>query len=69
MKKRDEPANVPLTGLIPADILVSMKRRIALIEDDEVISGNYADFLAALGFEVDAYLTKENALRGLEASR
>jgi two-component system OmpR family response regulator len=42
-----------------------MKRRIALIEDDEVILDNYADFLSGLGFEVDRYLSKATALRGL----
>jgi two-component system OmpR family response regulator len=41
------------------------RRRIALVEDDEVISGNYADLLRLLGFAVDAYRTKEAALRGL----
>lgn len=45
-----------------------MRRHIALIEDDEVILGNYADFLASLAFEVDRYATKAAALTGL-ASR
>lgn len=45
-----------------------MRRHIALIEDDEVILGNYADFLASLAFEVDRYATKAAALAGL-ASR
>jgi two-component system OmpR family response regulator len=45
-----------------------MRRHIALIEDDEVILGNYSDFLADLGFEVDRYATKAAALAGL-ASR
>ncbi len=42
-----------------------MDRRIALIEDDEIISENYADFLRGLGFDVQAYLTKDAALEGL----
>jgi two-component system, OmpR family, response regulator len=45
-----------------------MGRHIALIEDDEVILGNYADFLGGLGFEVDRYASKAAALSGL-ASR
>jgi two-component system OmpR family response regulator len=45
-----------------------MSRHIALIEDDQVILDNYADFLAGLGFEVDKYSSKATALNGL-ASR
>jgi two-component system OmpR family response regulator len=45
-----------------------MSRHIALIEDDQVILDNYADFLAGLGFEVDKYSSKAGALNGL-ASR
>jgi two-component system OmpR family response regulator len=42
-----------------------MSRHIALVEDDEVILGNYADFLGSLGFEVDRYPSKAAALHGL----
>lgn len=42
-----------------------MSRHIALVEDDEVILGNYADFLEGLGFEVDRYPSKAAALHGL----
>ncbi len=42
-----------------------MKRHLALVEDDEVILSNYADFLAGLGFRVDRYGDKESALLGL----
>jgi len=42
-----------------------MKRCIALVEDDEVILENYADFLSGLGFHVDRYPSKVTALRGL----
>ncbi len=42
-----------------------MQRHIALIEDDEVISNNYAEFLADVGFVVDTYLSKPAALQGL----
>jgi two-component system OmpR family response regulator len=42
-----------------------MNRCIALVEDDEVILANYADFLGGLGFHVDRYPSKMAALRGL----
>lgn len=42
-----------------------MNRHIALVEDDEIILGNYADFLGRAGFQVDRYATKDLALRGL----
>jgi two-component system, OmpR family, response regulator len=42
-----------------------VNRHIALVEDDEVILGNYADFLSGLGFEVDRYGSKLAALEGL----
>jgi two-component system OmpR family response regulator len=43
-----------------------MTRRIALVEDDDVILQNYADFLRGSHFEVDTYATKESALQGLQ---
>jgi two-component system OmpR family response regulator len=42
-----------------------MTRRIALVEDDDVILQNYADFLRSSHFEVDTYATKQSALQGL----
>lgn len=42
-----------------------MTGRIALVEDDDVILQNYADFLRASRFEVDAYATKHSALQGI----
>lgn len=42
-----------------------MSRHIALVEDDEVILGNYADFLTDLGFDVDKYASKASALAGI----
>jgi two-component system OmpR family response regulator len=42
-----------------------MSRHIALIEDDQVILENYADFLVELGFKVDRYSSKTSAIRGL----
>jgi two-component system, OmpR family, response regulator len=44
-----------------------MKRRVALVEDDDVIRANYSDLLARAGFEVDAYGTKEAAISGTAA--
>lgn len=42
-----------------------MNRHLALVEDNETILDNYADFLADAGFRVDRYGTKEHALLGL----
>jgi two-component system, OmpR family, response regulator len=44
-----------------------MKARIALVEDDPVISRNYADFLRGCGLEVATYSSKETALAGLRS--
>lgn len=46
-----------------------MNRHLALVEDDDVILANYADFLVGLGYRVDAYSTKEAALQGLVRQR
>ncbi len=42
-----------------------MNRHLALVEDNETILDNYADFLAEAGFRVDRYGTKAGALKGL----
>lgn len=42
-----------------------MQRHLALVEDNQIILDNYADFLGGAGFEVDRYNTKESALQGL----
>jgi two-component system OmpR family response regulator len=43
-----------------------MNARIALIEDDNVILQNYADYLRSCGFAVDGYASKPAALAGLQ---
>lgn len=43
----------------------SMSRHLALVEDNETILANYADFLDEAGFRVDRYGTKDDALHGL----
>jgi DNA-binding response OmpR family regulator len=45
-----------------------MNRRIALVEDDDVLRDNYTDFLSRAGFVVDAYSTKGAALPGILAT-
>jgi two-component system OmpR family response regulator len=42
-----------------------MRRRLALVEDDEIIRANYTDLLRGAGFAIDAYGTKESALEGI----
>jgi two-component system OmpR family response regulator len=42
-----------------------MRRRVALVEDDEIIRANYTDLLRGAGFAIDAYGTKESALEGI----
>ena len=39
-----------------------MRRRIAYVEDDDTTRANYSDMLRAVGFEVAAYGTKEDAI-------
>lgn len=46
-----------------------MNRHLALVEDDETILANYADFLEESGFRVDRYGAKEEAMRGLLAAQ
>jgi two-component system OmpR family response regulator len=60
------PADTDTFRAAPLQPLNShMNRHIALVEDDEIILGNYADFLGGLGFEVDRYSSKAGALQGL----
>ena len=40
-----------------------MVRRLALVEDDEVLRRNYADLLGQAGFSVDTYADRDSALR------
>ncbi|MFY9513483.1 MAG: response regulator transcription factor [Rubrivivax sp.] len=42
-----------------------MNRHLALVEDNETILANYADFLEEAGFRVDRYGAKDEALHGL----
>ncbi|MEY4765518.1 MAG: proteobacterial dedicated sortase system response regulator [Pseudomonadota bacterium] len=42
-----------------------MQRHIALIEDDAILSSNYADYLEGVGFSVDRFFTKQAALQGM----
>ena len=42
-----------------------MPRRIALVEDDPAIRGNYADVLKKHGYEVQAYGSRAEALAAL----
>ena len=42
-----------------------MRRRLALVEDDDIIRANYADLLRGAGFAIDAYGSKESALEGI----
>lgn len=46
-----------------------MRRRLALVEDDDIIRANYADLLRAAGFAIDAYGTKESALEGIATEK
>lgn len=43
-----------------------MARRIAIVEDEPAIRGNYADALKRLGFEVSAYASRAEASRAFE---
>ena len=45
-----------------------MNRRIAIIEDDEVIRSNYCDVLTGAGFQIHDYATKDRALSDLQRS-
>jgi two-component system, OmpR family, response regulator len=42
-----------------------MQRHIALIEDDEILASNYADFLEREGFSIDRFHSKQAALQGM----
>ena len=44
-----------------------MRRRIAIVEDDEVIRANYADVLGRHGYEVVAYADRPSALTALRS--
>jgi len=43
-----------------------MRRRIAYVEDDEVIRLNYSEMLAEEGFEVTPYASKERAINAFQ---
>lgn len=42
-----------------------MKRHVALVDDEEIVLANFADYLEDAGFRVDRYGSKEAALTGL----
>jgi len=44
-----------------------MARRLALVEDDDVIWENYAEILRDEGFEVDAFASRSQALEAFQA--
>lgn len=45
-----------------------MQRRIAYVEDDDVIRTNYSELLAEEGFEVEAYSNKQDAIAAFQTS-
>ena len=45
-----------------------MVKRLALVEDDDVIRANYSDLLRQAGFDVVAYSGKAEALRAFDAA-
>ncbi|MEM6605201.1 MAG: response regulator transcription factor [Pseudomonadota bacterium] len=45
-----------------------MERRIAYVEDDDIIRENYSEILREEGFDVHAFATKESAMAAFEQS-
>jgi DNA-binding response OmpR family regulator len=48
-----------------ADMLLRMRQRVAIVEDDPAIRANYADVLRKQGYEVAAYGDRSEALAAL----
>lgn len=46
-----------------------MRKRIAFVEDDDVIRENYTEMLTDAGFEVDAYSNRDDALVGITSTK
>ena len=45
-----------------------MSKRIALVEDDDIVRNNYAELLKQRGFEVEGYKTRAAAEAGFRES-